>query len=66
MEVAFAHDDQRFVLGNALDHVAPATGQFQRGLDGFGARVHRKEFVVAKEFRGEFLIRAETVVVEGT
>ena len=65
VEIAVTHNDQGLVLRNAFDHVTPAAGQFQGGLHRFGAGVHRQQLVVAEELGGEFLVRAEAVVIEG-
>ena len=64
MEVALGHDDERLVLGYALDLVAPAAGQLEGGFDGLGAGVHRQELVVAEVLGGHLLIGSQAVIVE--
>jgi len=64
VEVPAYYDDLGLVLRDALDLVAPLAGSLQRGLDGFGAGVHRQHEIHAGE-RGEFgAERPELIVVE--
>ncbi len=45
VEIAFAGDDLALVLGDALDAMGPFARGFDRGLDGFGAGIHRQRHI---------------------
>ena len=64
VEVALHHDDRGLRLGDALDVVAPAAADLDRGLDGLGAGVHRQDQVLAGELGEGLRERAELVVEE--
>ncbi len=64
VEVAVEGDDHGLIGRDALDLVAPLAGRLDRGLDAFGAGVHRQDHLHAghrREFGAE---RSELVVLE--
>ena len=64
VEVALAADNHHLVVGDALLHHAPATGQLQSRLVGLGAGVHRQHLVVAEVLGYILLPLAETIIIE--
>lgn len=50
VEVVFEDDDFGLVFGDVFDGVAPFSGEFDGGLDGFGAGVHGADAVGFAEF----------------
>ena len=65
VEVAFTRDDFGLARGNALDIVGPLAGDFDGGLDRFGAGVHGQHLVVTKIGGYELLVLAQVAVVKG-
>src|SRR5450432_1913290 len=60
--------DDNFCLSicNALDLIAPLSGQFNRRFNSFSTRIHRQYFLIASKI-AEFLVkRAELVIPKGT
>ncbi len=64
VEVVGAHDDLGAVGRDALDVVAPTPRGLDRGLDAFGAGVHRQHHVLAAQLGELGAERVELVVAE--
>ena len=64
VEVTLAADNLHLIVGDAFFHHAPAAGQLQASLVGFGTSVHRQYLVVAEILSDVFLPLTQAVVVE--
>jgi hypothetical protein len=65
VEVLGSSKHQGLARRHLLDLVSPLAGNLDGGLDGFGARVHGQDHVIAEEGRDLLGPDGEDVVVEG-